>query len=148
MWKKGREFLDQKICLLSYWTDMFIPDVSLFKHSNLHANYVIGSLPESQDWTVLRDEIPVIRRFTGGGTVIVHRGTIFISSICSWDAAPGLQPYPRAIISQSRVICHPVFWGIDDFHLRENGTLLHFLGSISILSLMPSGAKKSRYDYR
>ncbi|KAK0585150.1 hypothetical protein LWI29_023982 [Acer saccharum] len=43
---------------------------------------------------VLRDRVPVIRRFTGGGTVIVDSGTVFITLICNKDAVPGVQPYP------------------------------------------------------
>lgn len=72
---------------------------------------------------VLHDEIPVIRRFTGGGTVIVDRGTIFVTLICNQDTVPGLQPYPRPIMSWSSLIYEQVFEGIGNFHLRENGIL-------------------------
>lgn len=71
--------------------------------------------------TVLRDRIPVIRRFTGGGTVIVDEGTIFITLICNKDAIPGLQPYPHPIMSWTGQLYGEVFQGIGDFHLRENG---------------------------
>lgn len=70
--------------------------------------------------TVLRDRIPVIRRFTGGGTVIVDEGTIFITLICNKDAIPGLQPYPHPIMSWTGQLYGEVFQGIGDFHLREN----------------------------
>ncbi|XP_031377275.1 uncharacterized protein LOC116192774 isoform X2 [Punica granatum] len=69
---------------------------------------------------VLHDEIPVVRRFTGGGTVIVDQGTIFVTFICNQDAVPGLQPYPRPIMSWSSLIYDQVFRGIGDFRLREN----------------------------
>ncbi|KAL6009107.1 hypothetical protein ACLOJK_022334 [Asimina triloba] len=49
--------------------------------------------------SVLRDRVPVIRRFTGGGTVIVDDGTVFVTFICNKDAVPGLQAYPRPIMS-------------------------------------------------
>lgn len=71
---------------------------------------------------VLRDRIPVIRRFTGGGTVIVDEGTIFITFICNKDAVPGLQPYPHPIMSWTGQLYGEVFKGNGDFHLRENGT--------------------------
>ncbi|KAF3437658.1 hypothetical protein FNV43_RR20414 [Rhamnella rubrinervis] len=69
---------------------------------------------------VLRDEIPVIRRFTGGGTVVVDSGTVFVTLICSKDAVAGLQPYPRPIMSWSGHLYARVFQGVGDFNLREN----------------------------
>ncbi|KAF3449071.1 hypothetical protein FNV43_RR09795 [Rhamnella rubrinervis] len=50
---------------------------------------------------VLRDGIHVIRRFTGGGTIVVDSGTVFVALICKKDAVAGLQPYPRPIMSWS-----------------------------------------------
>ncbi|KAA8521143.1 hypothetical protein F0562_011816 [Nyssa sinensis] len=70
---------------------------------------------------VLQDQIPVIRRFTGGGTVIVDHGTIFISLICNKEAVPSVLPYPRSIMSWSSLLYNEVFQGIGDFQLRENG---------------------------
>ncbi|KAD5507872.1 hypothetical protein R6Q59_031427 [Mikania micrantha] len=68
---------------------------------------------------VLEDKIPIIRRFTGGGTVIVDHGTIFVSFICNKDVVD-VQPYPRPIMSWSSLIYSQVFQGIADFSLREN----------------------------
>ncbi|KAK6148531.1 hypothetical protein DH2020_019443 [Rehmannia glutinosa] len=73
--------------------------------------------------SILRDDIPVIRRFTGGGTVIVDQGTIFVTFICNKDAVPGLQSYPQPIMSWSSLLYKKVFQGIGDFRLRENGIL-------------------------
>ncbi|KAH6801518.1 Biotin/lipoate A/B protein ligase family [Perilla frutescens var. hirtella] len=73
---------------------------------------------------VLRDEIPVIRRFSGGGTVIVDQGTIFVTFICNKDAIPGLQSYPQPIMSWSSLIYKNIFQGIGDFSLRENDYVL------------------------
>lgn len=70
---------------------------------------------------VLRDQIPVVRRFSGGGTVIVDSGTVFVSFICNKDAVPGLQPYPRPIMSWTGLLYNEVFRGVGDFNLRENG---------------------------
>ncbi|XP_028788670.1 uncharacterized protein LOC114744669 [Neltuma alba] len=72
--------------------------------------------------SVLRDQIPVIRRFSGGGTVIVDQGTIFVTLICNKDSVPDIQPFPRSIMSWSGQLYSEVFEGIGDFHLRENGT--------------------------
>ncbi|MFS7985522.1 hypothetical protein Hanom_Chr11g00999361 [Helianthus anomalus] len=51
---------------------------------------------------VLEDNIPVIRRFTGGGT------------------NADVQPYPRPILSWTSLLYSQVFEGIADFRLREN----------------------------
>ncbi|KAE8124018.1 hypothetical protein FH972_018930 [Carpinus fangiana] len=70
--------------------------------------------------SVLCDQIPVIRRFTGGGTVVVDPGTVFVTFICNKDAVADLQPYPKPIMSWSSLLYNKVFRGIGDFHLREN----------------------------
>uniref|UniRef100_A0A7N2LXG4 BPL/LPL catalytic domain-containing protein n=1 Tax=Quercus lobata TaxID=97700 RepID=A0A7N2LXG4_QUELO len=69
---------------------------------------------------VLCDQIPVVRRFTGGGTVVVDPSTIFVTFICNKDAVAGLQPYPQPIMSWTGALYNKVFQGIGDFHLREN----------------------------
>ncbi|XP_043712088.1 uncharacterized protein LOC122660902 isoform X2 [Telopea speciosissima] len=69
---------------------------------------------------VLQDKVPVVRRFTGGGTVVVDPGTIFVTFICNKDAVPNVELYPRPIMSWSGLIYEDVFRGIADFHLREN----------------------------
>ncbi|KAK7852803.1 hypothetical protein CFP56_038011 [Quercus suber] len=70
---------------------------------------------------VLCDQIPVVRRFTGRGTVVVDPNTIFVTFICNKDAVAGLQPYPQPIMSWTSALYNQVFQGIGDFHLRENG---------------------------
>jgi lipoate-protein ligase A len=77
--------------------------------------------------SVLCDQIPVIRRFTGGGTVVVDPGTVFVTFICNKDAVADLQPYPKPIMSWSSLLYNKVFRGIEDFHLRENGTCIETL---------------------
>ncbi|KAF3973614.1 hypothetical protein CMV_002984 [Castanea mollissima] len=70
--------------------------------------------------SVLCDQIPVVRRFTGGGTVVVDPNTIFVTFICNKDAVAGLQPYPQPIMSWTGALYNKVFQGIGDFHLRGN----------------------------
>ncbi|KAE9586609.1 hypothetical protein Lal_00004672 [Lupinus albus] len=70
--------------------------------------------------SVLRDHIPIIRRFTGGGTVVVDHDTIFVTLICNKDAVSNVQPFPRPIMSWSGLLYNKVFEGVADFHLREN----------------------------
>lgn len=74
--------------------------------------------------SVLRDKVPVIKRFTGGGTVIVDHGTIFATFICNKDDVPSVQPYPRPIMSWSSLVYSKVFQGVGDFYLRENGRFI------------------------
>ncbi|GAB2269997.1 hypothetical protein Dimus_004912 [Dionaea muscipula] len=69
---------------------------------------------------VLQDEIPVIRRFSGGGTVIVDHGTVFVTFICNKDAVSGLQPYPQPIMVWSGLLYDEVFKRVGSFRLREN----------------------------
>ncbi|KAK4263708.1 hypothetical protein QN277_029087 [Acacia crassicarpa] len=70
--------------------------------------------------SVLQDQVPVIRRFSGGGTVIVDQGTIFVTLICNKEAVPDIQPFPPSIMSWSGQLYSEVFEGIGDFQLREN----------------------------
>ncbi|TQD79194.1 hypothetical protein C1H46_035232 [Malus baccata] len=96
--------------------------VDLF--SKLHDSGYVHSLRKPAELLeidlVLRDQIPVIRRFTGGGTVAVDQNTLFVTFICNKDAVPGLQPYPRPIMSWSSLVYSKVFEGLADFQLREN----------------------------
>lgn len=71
--------------------------------------------------SVLRDHVPVIRRFSGGGTVIVDDGTIFVTFICNKDVIPGLQAYPYPIMSWTGQLYGDVLHEFGDFHLQENG---------------------------
>ncbi|XP_051219682.1 uncharacterized protein [Lolium perenne] len=69
---------------------------------------------------VLQDRVPVIRRFSGGGTVIVDQGTVFVTFICNKTAVAGLQPFPRDIMTWTGQLYGKVFRGFGEFHLREN----------------------------
>uniref|UniRef100_A0A453D6Q0 BPL/LPL catalytic domain-containing protein n=1 Tax=Aegilops tauschii subsp. strangulata TaxID=200361 RepID=A0A453D6Q0_AEGTS len=69
---------------------------------------------------VLRDHVPVVRRFSGGGTVIVDQGMVNVHRLhmqqdcCLWVAA---------VSSRHHVMDRPAVWfrGFGEFHLRENG---------------------------
>lgn len=69
----------------------------------------------------MEDRIPVIKRFTGGGTVIVDKSTLFVSLICNKDDVPNVQPYPRSVMAWSGSLYGEVFKGVNGFQLRENG---------------------------
>jgi len=84
---------------------------------------------------VQRDSVPVIKRFTGGGTVVVDRGTLFATLIANTDAIPGAPAYPQPIMEWSQQFYAPVFqrgFGRDfAFELREN----------DYVSVRPDGCK-------
>src|SRR3989344_46680 len=46
---------------------------------------------------VKRDKIPVIKRFSGGGTVIVDENTLFITFVCGKDFLD-IHPFPEPIL--------------------------------------------------
>ncbi|KAJ3673797.1 hypothetical protein LUZ60_005789 [Juncus effusus] len=70
--------------------------------------------------SVIYDQVPVIRRFTGGGTVIVDKETVFITFICNKEAVPLLQPYPQPIMAWSGKLYENALQNFGEFHLREN----------------------------
>lgn len=73
---------------------------------------------------VARDGVPVIKRFTGGGTVVVDEGTLFATLICNTEAVPGTPSFPQPIMDWSRAFYGPVFQRVCGrdfgFELREN----------------------------
>jgi lipoate---protein ligase len=67
---------------------------------------------------VRRDAIPVIRRFSGGGSVIIDENTLFVSMILSKDCGPA-SIYPEPIIEW----CYDLYrnaWKMADFSLVDN----------------------------
>lgn len=71
---------------------------------------------------VARDRVQMIRRFSGGGTVIVDNSTVFITFIMN---SPDIstQPYPRDIMKWTEDFYSPVFKTLKatrKFTLREN----------------------------
>ncbi|MBM3197924.1 MAG: lipoate--protein ligase family protein [Chlamydiae bacterium] len=67
--------------------------------------------------------IPVIRRFSGGGTVVVDEDTLFVSFICNKDILPHLA-YPEKILEWSASLYAPAL-AIPGFALRENDFVIH-----------------------
>lgn len=70
---------------------------------------------------VHRQKVPVLRRFSGGGTVVVDKDTLFSSLIFSMDAVPGVQPFPSPLMTWSETVFKKVFREEPTFALRENG---------------------------
>jgi lipoate-protein ligase A len=65
-----------------------------------------------------QDGIPLIKRFSGGGTVIVDENTLFITLICHKKVLD-CAPYPEPILRWHETLYREVF-DHSHFHLREN----------------------------
>lgn len=64
------------------------------------------------------NKIPVIKRFSGGGTVIVDESTLFVSFVFQKQTHP-FPAYPEPIMKWSEELYKKVF-SLDAFHLKEN----------------------------
>jgi lipoate-protein ligase A len=65
-----------------------------------------------------RDRIPVIKRFSGGGTVIIDENTLFVTFIMNKDDVDIL-PFPEPILQWGADL-YSKAWQIPHFQLREN----------------------------
>ncbi len=68
--------------------------------------------------SVKREKIPVIKRFSGGGTVFVDQNTLFITFIMAKGDVT-VDPFPEPILRWSADL-YTDAWQIPGFHLREN----------------------------
>ena len=68
--------------------------------------------------------VPVIKRFSGGGTVAVDRDTVFGTLIVDAATMPEVECYPRPIMAWSERLYSSVFAPHGRFRLREDGARL------------------------
>lgn len=62
--------------------------------------------------------IPILRRFSGGGTVIVDENTLFVTFICQKELHP-FPAYPEPILRWTEGLYKEIFQH-PTFHLKEN----------------------------
>ena len=67
--------------------------------------------------------IQIIKRFSGGGTVVVDHNTVFATLIMQAEAVPGLECYPRPVMKWSEGFYRNVFGPHGPFSLREHGEI-------------------------
>lgn len=70
----------------------------------------------------IQHPIPIIKRFSGGGTVVVDEDTLFVTFICQ-SSAINISPFPGKIMEWSSQFYQPMF-GNNLFQLRENDYVL------------------------
>lgn len=62
--------------------------------------------------------IPLIRRYSGGGTVVVEPSTVFLTLILNHDAIDG-EPFPKEVLKWTEGLLKPAFHSLK-FSLKEN----------------------------
>jgi lipoate---protein ligase len=77
---------------------------------------ISGKAPELVHLDQLPSSIPLIRRFSGGGTVIVDEETVFVTFICN-KSDHSFPAYPEPILRWAASMLQP---SIPNLELREN----------------------------
>ena len=66
-------------------------------------------------------EVEVIKRFTGGGTVVTDQNTQFVTLIINQADLPSVLPQPRPIMQWTQKFYAPLFSRFGRFELQEQG---------------------------
>lgn len=91
-------------------------------------------MPAAQDY-----RIQIIKRFSGGGTVVTDENTIFATVILQTETLPpGIECYPRPLMRWSESLYAPVFSPYGDFNLQENGKNTCTCASLALLYFLPT----------
>lgn len=69
------------------------------------------------------EPIPLIRRFSGGGTVLIDENCVMATFICN-QAELGVPCFPQPVFRWSEAFYRPVFEGFE-FSLRENDYVIN-----------------------
>ena len=79
---------------------------------------ISGKVPKLVDRKAFTSSIPIIKRYSGGGAVIVDEETLFVSFIFQKRSLP-LRCYPLSVLQWSETFYKQAL-EIPTFHLREN----------------------------
>lgn len=81
---------------------------------------ISGKLEKLVDAERARDQgVQVIKRFTGGGTVVLDRDSILVSLICESQDTPEVPLFPRPLMKWSETFYDPIFSPHGEFKLSE-----------------------------
>lgn len=69
---------------------------------------------------VKKRNLQVIRRFSGGGTVVVDENTVFSTFVFNQNEVDGVDPFPNHIMDWTGVVYKQVFPAHTEYTLREN----------------------------
>eukprot|EP00899_Mesostigma_viride_P020347 jgi/Mesvir1/28313/Mv04833-RA.1 len=69
-------------------------------------------------------KIPIIKRFSGGGTVVVDKDTVFTTVVCSAEDFGDIPQFPRPIMQWAEDLYRPAFAKCPSFLQRENDFVL------------------------
>lgn len=84
---------------------------------------VLGVSAEvSEVVNLTKPSLPIIRRFSGGGNVIVDEDTYFITFICQTSSLP-IQPFPQQILKWTEELYKPLFKELP-FQMAENDYII------------------------
>ncbi len=89
--------------------------------------------------------IQIIKRFSGGGTVVVDHNTVFATLIMQAEAVPGLECYPRPVMKWSEGFYKNVFGPHGAFSLREHGKTACLPTSDRMCTLVESTRKQPSF---
>lgn len=82
--------------------------------------------------------IQLIKRFSGGGTVVVDTDTQFVTLVVEGRDLPEVECYPRPVMRWTETFYSPLFALHGDFQLREHGIVSrHICLSYSVQMLGP-----------
>jgi len=83
---------------------------------------VMGISGKQEQLVHPESRLPVIRRFSGGGTVVVDENTLFVTWICN-SKEVNVEAFPEKIHRWTEELYKPLFVG-HGFELRENDYVL------------------------
>lgn len=74
----------------------------------------ISGQPEKllNQWRMATHPLPLIRRFSGGGTVVVDPHTLFVTWIMNSEDLPSVSCYPEPILRWTEQLYAPLFCGL------------------------------------
>ena len=84
----------------------------------------ISGKPEEMVHTdrVAEAGVPLIKRFSGGGTIVCDRNTVFATFIAAEEAMPDVAPYPEPILAWTAGVYDDALrrCGVDQFRVNAN----------------------------